>query len=38
MKTLKQYADDHGVKYRAAWNRFKRGRYLKRLKMSLGKF
>jgi putative resolvase len=26
MKTLKDYAHDHGVKYRAAWNRFKTGK------------
>lgn len=26
MKTLKQYACDHGIKYRAAWNRFKAGK------------
>jgi len=26
MKTLKDYARDHGIKYRAAWNRFKAGK------------
>jgi len=26
MKTLKQYAKEHGVAYRAAWNRFKLGK------------
>lgn len=26
MKTLKQYAQDHGVTYRTAWNRFKLGK------------
>lgn len=26
MKTLKQYAIDHGIKYRAAWNQYKAGK------------
>lgn len=26
MKTLKEYAKEHGIKYRAAWNRFKAGK------------
>lgn len=26
MKTLKDYAHEHGIKYRAAWNRFKLGK------------
>lgn len=26
MKTLPQYAKEHGIKYRAAWNRFKAGK------------
>lgn len=26
MKTLKQYAKEHGIRYRAAWNRFKAGK------------
>lgn len=26
MKTLKEYAECHGIKYRAAWNRFKAGK------------
>ena len=26
MKTLSQYAIDHGIKYRAAWNRYKAGK------------
>ena len=26
MKTLKEYAIDHGIKYRAAWNRYKAGK------------
>lgn len=26
MKTLPQYAREHGIKYRAAWNRFKAGK------------
>ena|SRR3989337_2870173 len=26
MKTLKEYAKEHGIKYRAAWNRYKAGK------------
>jgi len=26
MKTLRTYAKEHGIKYRAAWNRFKKGK------------
>ncbi|GIW89686.1 MAG: IS607 family transposase [Pirellulaceae bacterium] len=26
MRTLKQYAIDHGIKYRAAWNRYRAGK------------
>lgn len=26
MKTLNEYAKEHGIKYRAAWNRFKNGK------------
>ncbi len=26
MKTLKDYAREHGIQYRAAWNRFKKGK------------
>ena len=26
MKTLKEYGKEHGIKYRAAWNRFKKGK------------
>ncbi|MBF0240515.1 MAG: IS607 family transposase, partial [SAR324 cluster bacterium] len=26
MKTLKDYASEHGVQYRAAWNRYKAGK------------
>jgi hypothetical protein len=25
MKTLRDYAKEHGIKYRAAWNRYKKG-------------
>ena len=26
MKTLRTYAKEHGIKYRAAWNRYKLGK------------
>lgn len=37
MKTLKDYARDHGVKYRAAWNRFKDGKIPSAFKDDFGK-
>jgi len=37
MKTLKDYAIDHGIKYRAAWNRFKAGKIPSAFKDEFGK-
>ena len=37
MKTLKNYARDHGIKYRAAWNRFKEGKIPSAFKDDFGK-
>ena len=37
MKTLKEYAVDHGIKYRAAWNRFKTGKIPSAFKDEFGK-
>ena len=37
MKTLKEYARDHGIKYRAAWNRFKAGKIPSAFKDDFGK-
>jgi len=37
MKTLKDYARDHGIKYRAAWNRFKDGKIQSAFKDEFGK-
>lgn len=37
MKTLKQYADERGIKYRAAWNRFKSGKIAGAYQDELGK-
>ena len=37
MKTLKQYACDHGIQYRAAWNRFKAGKIPKAFYDEFGK-
>jgi len=37
MKTLKDYAKDHGIKYRAAWNRFKNGQIPSAFKDEFGK-
>lgn len=37
MKTLKQYACDHGIKYRAAWNRFKAGKIPEAFQDEFGK-
>ena len=37
MKTLKDYARDHGIKYRAAWNRFKAGKIPSAFKDDFGK-
>jgi len=37
MKTLKDYARDHGIKYRAAWNRFKTGKISSAFKDDFGK-
>ena len=37
MKTLKDYARDHGIKYRAAWNRFKEGKIPSAFKDDFGK-
>lgn len=37
MKTLKDYARDHGIKYRAAWNRFKAGKIPSAFKDEFGK-
>ena len=37
MKTLKQYAKEHGIQYRAAWNRFKLGKIEGAIKDEFGK-
>lgn len=37
MKTLKEYAKQHGIKYRAAWNRFKAGKIPNAFKDEFGK-
>jgi len=37
MKTLKDYAKDHGIKYRAAWNRFKAGKIPSAFRDDFGK-
>lgn len=37
MKTLKDYARDHGIKYRAAWNRYKGGKIASAFKDEFGK-
>lgn len=37
MKTLKEYAEDHGIKYRAAWNRFNKGKIPSAFKDEFGK-
>lgn len=37
MKTLKEYAIDHGIKYRAAWNRYKAGKIPSAFKDEFGK-
>jgi len=37
MKTLKRYAIDHGIKYRAAWNRYKSGKIPGAFKDEFGK-
>lgn len=37
MKTLKDYARDHGIKYRAAWNRYKQGKITSAFKDEFGK-
>lgn len=37
MKTLKDYARDHGIKYRAAWNRFKNKKIPTAFKDEFGK-
>jgi predicted site-specific integrase-resolvase len=37
MKTLKKYAVDHGIKYRAAWNRYKAGKIPGAFKDEFGK-
>jgi predicted site-specific integrase-resolvase len=37
MKTLQKYASDHGIKYRAAWNRYKAGLIPSAFKDEFGK-
>jgi len=37
MKTLKEYAQNHGIKYRAAWNRFKANKIPNAVKDEFGK-
>ena len=37
MKTLKQYASEHGIRYRAAWNRFRIGKIEGAFKDEYGK-
>lgn len=37
MKTLRRYAIDHGIKYRAAWNRYKSGKIPGAFKDEFGK-
>lgn len=37
MKTLKEYAANHGIKYRAAWNRFKAGKIPEAFQDEFGK-
>lgn len=37
MKTLKQYAQEHGIKYRAAWNRFRAGKIPEAFQDDFGK-
>jgi putative resolvase len=37
METLKNYAINHGIKYRAAWNRFKAGKIPSAFKDDFGK-
>jgi len=37
MKTLNIYAKEHGIKYRAAWNRYKRGEIPGAFKDEFGK-
>ena len=37
MKTLKHYAANHGIKYRAAWNRFKAGKIPSAFKDEFGR-
>ena len=37
MKTLKEYAREHGIKYRAAWNRYKLGKIAKAFQDEFGK-
>lgn len=37
MKTLKDYANEHGIKYRAAWNRFRAGKIPSAFKDEFGK-
>ena len=37
MKTLNEYAKQHGIKYRAAWNRYKAGKIPSAFKDDFGK-
>ena len=37
MKTLSEYAKEHGIKYRAAWNRYKTGKIPDAVKDEFGK-
>ncbi len=37
MKNLKNYAEEHGIKYRAAWNRYKSGKIPKAFQDKFGK-
>ncbi|MBF0227779.1 MAG: IS607 family transposase [Desulfobacterales bacterium] len=37
MKTLKEYAKEHGIKYRAAWNRYKAGKITEAYQDEFGK-
>jgi ribosomal protein L7Ae-like RNA K-turn-binding protein len=37
MKTLRTYAKEHGIKYRAAWNRYKLGKIVGAFQDEFGK-
>ncbi|MBF0101648.1 MAG: IS607 family transposase [Desulfobacterales bacterium] len=37
MKTLKDYAKEHGIKYRAAWNRYKSGKIIEAYQDEFGR-